>query len=583
MRKAFEERPPRIVQASSKEPLIMGLAAKEIYRQGEELASAFPSEGGEFLVLRQNSPEELAWSREVLLGFRRARGGKARFVGYSTSTTVSFRREEPYGLDELVVWEKGREPFREFLRRLFSRDYDGLFLFLRLPLGWRHFLLLLGAALLTRARRKVLVLPGKQVLREARWKLFCRLFRSTLPVLLKEGAVFVFCVFLRLLGKAASLRGGCLRLPKRVLVLRPDHLGDVISSIPAFRLLRQALPQAKIEVWIGPWCEGLKDLLEEAVKVRIFPLPWHSRGRRAGLDWFFFPFRSFASGLRRFDVVLLPRGDPRDVLWVGLLWGRKVVVPAKSFVAVWHFLKLDHLRRFMLLSVETPEHQVSSDYFLVWQYLRALRLRLEEPWPDLPPRVSPPPEAVQGALAKLGDFSRPLVVVHPFAYMLGRNWPLSKAARFIRGLVREFGGTVVITGSKEQTPLARKLASMSGLGDIRVLAGRLDMSELWGLISACDLMVSVDTGPLHFGAISQVPLVALFGPGNVAQWGPRHEGAFVVRANLLCGPCFFICTGPFELAPCMRAIEVRDILRVAREILDSRGFKRRGAWCSLPA
>src|SRR5436190_13803110 len=46
----------------------------------------------------------------------------------------------------------------------------------------------------------------------------------------------------------APLRGNA-----RVLLIRPDHIGDVLLSTPAVALLRQAMPSARLAALVGPW------------------------------------------------------------------------------------------------------------------------------------------------------------------------------------------------------------------------------------------------------------------------------------------------------------------------------------------
>lgn len=559
---------------SSGGPIIMGYFPENFRNQGKRLALLLSPEEGEILVLRRNSPEELAWSKEVLSAFKETSKGKTKLIGYITSTTVTFSKEDPFGLDELEVWEKGREPLVQFVRRLLARKYKALFLFFRLPPGFHHWLLLL-LALVAKAKKKLLLLPQGFVMEGIfRW----RVLRFVPGPILREGTKLMLSLLLRFLAMVAPVRGGTCGFPKKVFLLRLDHMGDVISSIPAIRLLERYLSKrGELEVWLGPWCEGLKGLLGERIKVRIFPIPWFSRGGRVSLDWLLFPLRSFLAMLRRPDVVILPRGDPREVLWAGLLWGRKLVVPKTSHVSVWHFFRLEHVFKFVVFSAETAEHQASSDYILAWKFLKFLGVMPEEFPPEGPPPIFPPEDAVKRAFSKLGKFSRPLMVFHPFAYLGGRNWPLPKMGDLINRLWKEFGGTAVVTGSvRDLHLLPLLLTEITKEVDLRVMVGELELSELWGLISSCDLMISVDTGPLHFGSISQIPLVALFGAGNVIQWGPRHKEALVVRGSLLCGPCFMMCTGPHKPAPCMKAIEVKDVFQAAREVLRHRGFKVKG-------
>ena len=39
----------------------------------------------------------------------------------------------------------------------------------------------------------------------------------------------------------------------RILVIRPDHLGDLLMTTPALSLLRAGLPEAVITALVGPW------------------------------------------------------------------------------------------------------------------------------------------------------------------------------------------------------------------------------------------------------------------------------------------------------------------------------------------
>src|SRR5262245_59612503 len=41
--------------------------------------------------------------------------------------------------------------------------------------------------------------------------------------------------------------------PQRILLIRPDHLGDVLLTTPAIHALRLAYPSAEIHALAGPW------------------------------------------------------------------------------------------------------------------------------------------------------------------------------------------------------------------------------------------------------------------------------------------------------------------------------------------
>ncbi|MEO5951066.1 MAG: hypothetical protein ABIQ44_01185, partial [Chloroflexia bacterium] len=63
------------------------------------------------------------------------------------------------------------------------------------------------------------------------------------------------------------------RLIKRILVMRPDHLGDLLFATAALQRIREAYPTAHITGLVGPWgrpmWEGNPNL--DAIEVLRFP------------------------------------------------------------------------------------------------------------------------------------------------------------------------------------------------------------------------------------------------------------------------------------------------------------------------
>ena len=70
---------------------------------------------------------------------------------------------------------------------------------------------------------------------------------------------------------------------ERILLIRPDHLGDVLLTTPAIHMLRTAYPKAEIHALVGPWSADVLSSYSEIDVVLTLPFPGFSRGPKLGL------------------------------------------------------------------------------------------------------------------------------------------------------------------------------------------------------------------------------------------------------------------------------------------------------------
>ena len=57
------------------------------------------------------------------------------------------------------------------------------------------------------------------------------------------------------------------------------------------------------------------------------------------------------------------------------------------------------------------------------------------------------------------------------------------------------------------------------------------------LIQQSSLFIGPDSGLMHLACAVDVPVIAIFGPGNLAKWGPKGEKHKVITENVPCAPC----------------------------------------------
>lgn len=118
-----------------------------------------------------------------------------------------------------------------------------------------------------------------------------------------------------------------------------------------------------------------------------------------------------------------------------------------------------------------------------------------------------------------------------------RRWPTEKFVELIRAiLARHVGVRVLLIGAKEDR--ATTAAICEQVADSRCvdIAGLFALHELPALFTLGEAMVSNDSGPAHFAAVTQLPVVALFGPETPVLFRPLGEAA-VLSAGLACSPC----------------------------------------------
>ena len=98
----------------------------------------------------------------------------------------------------------------------------------------------------------------------------------------------------------------------RILVIRLDHIGDLICSLPALSLLRKRFPEAVITVLTSETGEALLKNHRDVHRILLFKRNWFSRGTRTSFSEWFRVVRALRK--ENFDIGFDLRGDIRNIL-----------------------------------------------------------------------------------------------------------------------------------------------------------------------------------------------------------------------------------------------------------------------------
>lgn len=119
-----------------------------------------------------------------------------------------------------------------------------------------------------------------------------------------------------------------------------------------------------------------------------------------------------------------------------------------------------------------------------------------------------------------------------------RKWDERNYAELAHRLLREFPGLcVAFTGSPEEAAPIETLARTVDSPRCLCMAGRTSLRQLLVLYGLAEVLVTNDSGPAHFAALTDIDVVTLFGPETpqlFAAPGPRSHPLW---AGIACSPC----------------------------------------------
>lgn len=341
-------------------------------------------------------------------------------------------------------------------------------------------------------------------------------------------------------------------VPKRILVIRLDRIGDVVLSTPVLQALRTAYPHAYIAMMVRPACHELLEGNPFLNEIIIYEKEGHHRSAMHTIQ--------FARALRRyeFDTALILHPSNRSH-WIPFLAG----IP----------IRIGYNRKCgWLLTHRVPHHkqegsQHEATYTL--ELLRGVGIT-----PGVPqPFVGVQSEAAQRVEKLLSAASiQPtdrLVAIHPSASCISKRWMPDRFAQVGDRLVAAHGVRLCLVAGEADVETAHRVTQLMQQPVLN-LAGRLSLSELAAFLARCRLLISNDSGPVHVAAAVGTPVVDIFGRNqrglSPQRWGPLGEGHIILHKEVGCVTCLaHNCDIEFL---CLTSLSVDEVYRAAVSILE---------------
>jgi heptosyltransferase-1 len=331
---------------------------------------------------------------------------------------------------------------------------------------------------------------------------------------------------------------------RRLLLIKPSSLGDIVHAMPTLAALKSRFPEASVTWVVKRQWAGLVERIEGVDQ--IVPLDTGLRGwlskvpsLRAG----HFDLVIDLQGLFRSGLLAWLSGSPRRV---GLATGREGS-------------PLFYTER---VPVAMSRLHAVDRYLLVAAALGATR-------PPVPLFRFRARDADQLAVRRLLQrehvpSDRPWVAMNVSARWPTKRWPVDSFAQAADSLAREGLGPVVLIGGRSDQEDAARVRSLMRTESVD-FTGQTEVGLLPTLLQQAAVLVTNDSGPMHIAAAVGTPVVALFGPTDPMRTGPYGGPHSVLTHDVPCRPCLSRrCRHSVPLA-CLSGVTPAEVVQAVRD------------------
>lgn len=327
---------------------------------------------------------------------------------------------------------------------------------------------------------------------------------------------------------------------KRILLLHTAFLGDIVLATALIRETRRLFPEAAIDFVTTPRTSELLENNPHIDNLIIFDKHDHK-------------LRNFARLLprlwkNRYEVAITPHSH----LTTNFLM---------LFAGIKERIGFDRYRSRRMLTTRIE--------YIKQGHVSARMLELLKPFSNeklcSETELFVSPAQREKAKEWLLPDRKPILLA-PGSVWATKRLPEKHFCTILR-LLSEAGYDLIFIGSKAEHELAERIITNSG-AIARNSCGKLSIMESTALISASQLLLTNDSGPLHLANAVKTPVYAFFGP-TVKEFGyyPYREQDRIFEVDLDCRPCGMhgSCTCPLGHHNCLQLINPQIVVDTVRE------------------
>ena len=313
---------------------------------------------------------------------------------------------------------------------------------------------------------------------------------------------------------------------RRILIIKPSSLGDILHAFPAFYLLRKSLPLAKID-WVvnsilAPVLGYIRPDINRVINFRRNEFKKTKVAPRAIV--------SLITNIRRakYDLVIDMQGLIRSSMMTfaaraehragfaevkergsGIFYDRKISIPQKI------------------------THAIDKNCSLI-----AGILGIGNVVPDFKlPRLSNVDITDILSRNEIEEGTK-YIAFSPIARWATKTWPPEFFSKIADIVTREIPDIkIILLGTKGERAAVEEVVATCKYAKPVNLSGTTGLSELIELIRGSELLLTNDSGPMHIATFVRTPVFAMFGPTSPEKTGPYWQWHKVYQASKGCVRC----------------------------------------------
>ena len=348
----------------------------------------------------------------------------------------------------------------------------------------------------------------------------------------------------------------------KILVIKLDHIGDLILATPVFKAISEKYPDAKVDALVS---KKSKAVIENSPYIEtIYSYESRDFDRNHSIDNIILADNiATICKIRQqhYDLVIGLREDLSNIPIQMMCGGAKNI----------SFSTNSRFAEYLDEAIPNDENRHSAK--INFDLLSLLDITLPE---EISPQIFVGNEDKEWAktfLENVCGMNRSKLL----GFSIGGGWflnwwPIHNYAKLAELLVKRYKDlSIVLVGGTAETALEEEFRKLTKVPYVSAV-GKTSVKQLAALYSYMDLLVTNDGGPMHMATAAGTPVIALFGPSPYNRFGPLGKDNVIISKNFECSPCPQFVQGEKPKCldnKCMKAITVEEVYNEVVKKLDA--------------